>query len=137
MPVGGQLKLKGGESLLGAAGITKPSRKKKKPAREEGEAVVTDIVDQQGEAGPSSHTIPEASHAKASDPKALLGKTYEEEFEYETQRRQAGKVRTTAWGATIRTPMEIPHGYTQKVVGKTAEERLDLRATTKADKFCK
>jgi len=28
-------------------------------------------------------------------------------------------------------------GYTHKITGKTAEERLDLRASSKADKFCK
>ena len=28
-------------------------------------------------------------------------------------------------------------GYNKKVTGKTAEERLDMRAATKADKFCK
>jgi hypothetical protein len=28
-------------------------------------------------------------------------------------------------------------GYTHKVTGKTASERLDMRAATKADKFCK
>ena len=28
-------------------------------------------------------------------------------------------------------------GYTKKVTGKTAEERLDMRAATKADKFAK
>lgn len=259
MPLGGQLKLKGGESLRAAAGITKPKRKKK-AAKLEGEAVAEGEEQQTGEpgqeagggagaawaamrpanerararlaltlsarprlpAGPSGQTA-----AAAKDPKALLGKSYEQvgrappracararahahayahmhtrthahthactrateaplhaltlpaaldgqEFEYETQRMQTGKVRTTAWGATYRKPMEIPHGgpggqqpgadvpvgarvlwrhsgsattacqrvlrgagYTQKVTGKTAEERLDLRATTKADKFCK
>ncbi|KAF5830570.1 hypothetical protein DUNSADRAFT_14336 [Dunaliella salina] len=67
----------------------------------------------------------------------LLVGTYEEDFVYETERMKTGKVRTTAWGATYRKPMEIPHGYTHKITGKTAEERLDLRSTTKADKFCK
>ena len=28
-------------------------------------------------------------------------------------------------------------GYTRKVTGNTAEERLDMRAATKSDKFCK
>ncbi len=31
----------------------------------------------------------------------------------------------------------LPAGYDKKVTGKTAEERLDMRAATKADKFCK
>lgn len=34
-----------------------------------------------------------------------------------------------------RTP--LPAGYSKKVKGKTAEERLDMRAAVKADKFCK
>jgi hypothetical protein len=28
-------------------------------------------------------------------------------------------------------------GYTMKVTGRTAEERLDMRAAQKSDKFCK
>lgn len=32
---------------------------------------------------------------------------------------------------------EILHGYTKKVKGKTAEERLDMRAAMKSDKFCR
>lgn len=31
----------------------------------------------------------------------------------------------------------LPAGYSKKVKGKTAEERLDMRAAIKADKFCK
>jgi hypothetical protein len=28
-------------------------------------------------------------------------------------------------------------GYDKPITGKTAEERLDIRASTKSDKFCK
>jgi hypothetical protein len=31
----------------------------------------------------------------------------------------------------------LPAGYSKKVKGKTAEERLDMRAAMKTDKFCK
>lgn len=40
---------------------------------------------------------------------------------------------------TLALPKHMLHilGYTKKVTGKTAEERLDLRSASKADKFCK
>lgn len=50
---------------------------------------------------------------------------------------QEGKSKSTPWGCGYRAPPEILHGYTKKVTGKTAEERLDLRSAAKSDKFCK
>ena len=50
---------------------------------------------------------------------------------------QQPKVKTTPWGSTYRPAPEILHGYSHKVKGDTASERLDMRAATKADKFCK
>jgi len=47
------------------------------------------------------------------------------------------QVRSTAWGSTFRAPPTILHGYSHAVTGKTAQERLDLRAASKADKYCK
>jgi hypothetical protein len=38
---------------------------------------------------------------------------------------------------SYREAPEILHGYTTKVKGDTASERLDMRAATKADKFCR
>jgi len=64
-------------------------------------------------------------------------KSYDEEFELESLKRQEGKARTTPWGSSYRAPPEILHGYSNKVKGVTADERLDLRCAAKADKFCK
>jgi hypothetical protein len=50
---------------------------------------------------------------------------------------QKPKVKTTPWGSSYREAPEILHGYSSKVKGETASERLDMRAATKADKFCK
>ena len=38
--------------------------------------------------------------------------------------------------ATSSPFLSLP-GYSKKVKGKTAEERLDMRAAMKTDKFCK
>ncbi|KAJ9514535.1 hypothetical protein QJQ45_016276 [Haematococcus lacustris] len=63
----------------------------------------------------------------------LLGAAW---LQFEKLRRETGKARSTPWGSTYRQAPEILHGYTKKVLGVTAEERLDIRASTKADKFC-
>lgn len=39
-----------------------------------------------------------------------------------------GKAKNTPWGSGYRAAPEVLHGYTTKVKGKTAEERLDMRA---------
>ena len=36
-----------------------------------------------------------------------------------------------------RLPAPPAAGYSKKIKGKTAEERLDMRAAMKTDKFCK
>lgn len=43
------------------------------------------------------------------------------------------------WCACARRNMhgKVLHGYDRPVYGKTAEERLDIRAASKTDKFCK
>jgi hypothetical protein len=48
------------------------------------------------------------------------------------------KGRTNAWGTNFRAAPEILHGYSTKLTGKlSTEQRLDVRAASKADKFCK
>ena len=67
-------------------------------------------------------------------------KNYEELFASEMARAQAGKGRTTAWGTNFRPAPEVLHGYSKKLDTSkplSAEERLDIRASTKADKFCR
>lgn len=55
-------------------------------------------------------------------------KTYEEEFELEMGKAKRGKAKATPWGSGFSRPPDVLHGYSEKVTGKTAEERLDLRA---------
>jgi hypothetical protein len=55
-------------------------------------------------------------------------KTYEQEFALEMSVANQGKAKNTPWGSGYRAAPEILHGYTKKVKGKTAEERLDMRA---------
>lgn len=63
--------------------------------------------------------------------------TYEQEFSLEMQKAMEGKVKAVPWGSSYRKPPEILHGYTKKIKGKTAEERLDLRSAMRGDKFCR
>ncbi|GFH24271.1 uncharacterized protein HaLaN_22034, partial [Haematococcus lacustris] len=125
----GRLVLKGGEPL---GGIQK--KKAKKPKK------VGDVAEvQDGQVEEASASVVDPSAPKPVDPAAvnvMSGKKYEEEFEFEKLRRETGKARSTPWGSTYRQAPEILHGYTKKVLGVTAEERLDIRASTKADKFC-
>lgn len=90
--------------------------------------------------------------------------TYEQVFSLEMEKARAGKVKNTPWGSSFRAPPQVLHGalcrwkgasdvgellhevcglivatlgppgYDRKVKGKTAEERLDMRAAMKADK---
>lgn len=128
MPIGGKLVLKGGETLQGGV---KKKKKKKKDA-----ALSSPVADQAGDQGKK----PTGTDGKVVDATAInimSGKNYEQEFEFEVQRMKEGKTRSTPWGSSYRAPPEILHGYSQKVTGKNAEERLDLRCAKKADKFCK
>ncbi len=67
----------------------------------------------------------------------MSGGTYEDEFAPEIARGMKGVVRSNPWTSTMRPPPEILHGYDKKITGKNASERLDIRASMKADKFCK
>ena len=55
------------------------------------------------------------------------------------KRQAEAKGRTSAWGSNFRAAPEVLHGYAAPLTqgARTAEERLDVRAATKADKFCK
>ena len=67
-------------------------------------------------------------------------KSYEELFPSEVKRQAEAKGRTSAWGTNFRAAPEVLHGYSQPLAQgakRTAEERLDVRAATKADRFCK
>ena len=109
MPIGGRLTLKGG-LVVSKTGVEKKKSKKKKSK---------DGVDKKEE---------EEGAATTKGISVMSNKTYEEEFSMEMSRAKTGKERSTPWGTGFRKAPEILHGYQQKVKGKTAEERLDMRS---------
>ncbi|CAG9460946.1 unnamed protein product [Pedinophyceae sp. YPF-701] len=122
MPVGGKLKLKGGE-VVTANGVQKHKKKKRSKTVPEGEEV---------DPGTGEKKISGA----AVDTRE--GKTYEQIFDLEMQRVKQERSRgATPWGSSYRAPPEILHGYKKKVKGLTASERLDLRCASKSDRTCK
>mmetsp|Transcript_17857 Transcript_17857/g.53546 ORF Transcript_17857/g.53546 Transcript_17857/m.53546 type:complete len:132 (-) Transcript_17857:130-525(-) len=131
MPVGGKLTLKGGEPLL----EKKIKKKKKKPTAE--------VPEEEAAGEPSDPAKPKQADAQGISVQS--GRTYEDEFEFEKQRRREatqqenplGRIKSTPWGTSYRAAPEILHGYKAKVTGKTAEERLDMRAAQKSDKFAR
>ena len=71
---------------------------------------------------------------------AQPNKSYEQLFPAEMKRMGEAKGRTSAWGSNFREAPSVLHGYSAPLAAeakRTAEERLDMRAATKADKFCK
>ncbi|KAK9865328.1 hypothetical protein WJX84_001030 [Apatococcus fuscideae] len=115
----------------------KPKKKKRKPAKEEDPAERTEA-----DAPETTATEIAAASAKPKPANPLAvsvqsGHAYEQEFPAEVLRAKKPKIRSTPWGSSYRAAPEHLHGYSSKVKGKTAEERLDMRAATKADKFCK
>jgi len=78
--------------------------------------------------------------------KAHLPKSYDEEFGLEAAARRAAVGAAAATpqpgavgphGHKFRPAPTVLHGYREVVTGKTAEERLDMRAALKGDKFCR
>ncbi|KAI7843562.1 hypothetical protein COHA_002804 [Chlorella ohadii] len=121
MPVGGKLVLKGGLQVK-ATGVEK--KKKKKKAKKEEEMTEEDKKLQE-------------EALKAAGISVMGGGSYEQEFAAEMARAKEGKAKATPWGSGYAKAPEILHGYSKKVKGKTAEERLDMRAAMKSDKFCR
>jgi len=58
----------------------------------------------------------------------MSNKTYEEEFSLEMSKAKEGKAKAAPWSSGYKKAPEFLHGYDKKVKGKTAEERLDMRA---------
>lgn len=134
MPLGGKLLLKGGVPLTGV------EKKKKKKSKQLNHAAVDDLNESGSKDVSTSAPDGQPQKPKAVDPTAInvmSGKRYEEEFEFETLRVKEGKTRSNPWGSSYRAPPTILHGYSKPVTGKTAGERLDLRAAAKADRYCK
>lgn len=144
MPIGGKLVLKGGATLGG--GVDKKKKKAKKqattttttPNEQEqqpaaaGTAGAAAAAGDGGGAGPSSASREEL-------PRDKLPTAYEKAFAIEARRMQQGnRERACAWGAgSYRAPPAVLHGRTAPIKGDTAEERLDLRSASKADRYCK
>ena len=89
-----------------------------------------------------------AAKAAAADAalKAALPKSYDEEFGLEAAARAAAVGANPALaqpgavgphGHKFRAGPAVLHGYAAPVAGATAEERLDMRAALKGDKFCR
>jgi hypothetical protein len=125
---GGSLSFKNGGTL----GVKKKKKKKDKAAaKAAAEAAAADAS--------------EGANANAGIGGEVGGdakSTYEELFPYEKKRQEEGKGRANCWGTNYREAPEILHGYTTSWKGKkasemSAEERLDLRCGSKADKFAK
>ena len=162
MPVGGKLVLKGGLQVT-SSGVGKVAKKKKKKSKSK-DAAAVDAEGSGEQKQPSdkppprecrSLTILHASYQidlrffshqaclcvsspLTSPPAAVKQQTrYEEEFALEMEKSRQGKAKSTPWGSGFRAAPEVLHGYDRKVTGKTAEERLDMRAAVKADKFCR
>lgn len=118
MPVGGQLVLKGGLKVTSTGVEKKKKNKKKKKHQQNGEEKTDTNQEGQGIS-------------------VMSNKTYEEEFSREMERAKTGQGKSTPWGSGFRKAPKILHGYHQVVSGKTVEEKLDIRAAMKSDKFCK
>lgn len=131
--------LKGGVPLKGSVKKIKHKKSKAVAAAADSDDEEQHVQqEEQAPAGAQPDTQPGAT--RKVDPHAInvmSGKSYEQEFDLEQQRMKKPKVKSTPWGSSYRAAPEILHGYTSKVTGKNASERLDMRAATKADKFCK
>jgi len=136
----GGLKLKGGDVITKDGLKSKKEIKKEKRLKKEAAAAVAAAAAAVQEDDEGVLVDPGTGEKKI-DPKAIdpiTGKTYEEIFDLEMKRAAEHRQRgSTPWGSSFRAPPEVLHGYTKKVKGKTATERLDLRSASKADKFCK
>ena len=71
-----------------------------------------------------------------------MGKTYDELFPLEVKRANEGKGRSQCFGSSFRHAPDILHGYKtswkkKKKADMSVSERLDLRAATKSDRYCK
>ena len=130
MPVGGKLVLKGGIRVT-SSGVEKKKKKKRRRKDNLAEDSTQANRADQGISASVPPLQPFVFDATSSDG-AVTGsisvqsnKTYEEEFAFEIE-----KVKHK------RAP-EILHGYDKKITGKNAAERLDMRSSMKADRYCK
>jgi len=135
--------LKGGETLGGAVVKKEKKKKVKKVKAVDGTETGLEGANAEQEVGEEAAAEEKklaSTKIKPAVPTAInvmSGKNYEEEFDLENARMLTGHKKNTPWGSSHRIAPEILHGYDRKVTGVTAEERLDMRAATKTDRFCK
>merc|ERR1712130_119443 len=107
-------------------------KKKKSKASKDGE---------EGDPEKKEETQILGTDGKPIDPSSIsvmTGTTYDQEFAFELEKlKKGGHTKSVPWGSTVRAPPEILHGYSAPIVPKNASGRLDLRATSRSDKFCK
>ena len=131
---GGSLVLKGGKALgVAGGGVKKPSGAGAGYKAKAGDGGGGSAAPGGGGAAPAAGGIGGAVGG-ATD------KTYEELFASEMARAKQAKGRTSAWGTNFREAPAVLHGHSERLdLSKplTAEQRLDLRAAQKADKFCR
>ena len=119
---GGSLSFKNGGSLA----VKKKKKKKDKKASDE----ALELALEERRVGEGIGGAP-GGDAKSD---------YEDLFPAEKKRQADAKGRSNCWGTNYREAPDVLHGYTESWKGKksmSAEERLDLRAASKADKFCR
>ena len=119
---GGSLSFKNGGSLA----VKKKKKKKDKMASDE----ALELALEERKVGEGIGGAP-GGDAKSD---------YEDLFPAEKKRQADAKGRSNCWGTNYREAPDVLHGYTESWKGKksfSAEERLDLRAASKADKFCR
>ena len=117
---GGSLSFKNGGSLA----VKKKKKKKDKKASDE----ALELALEERRVGEGIGGAP-GGDAKSD---------YEDLFPAEKKRQADAKGRSNCWGTNYREAPDVLHGYTESWKGKksfSAEERLDLRAASKADKF--
>ena len=129
------LVLKGGLSLAARKDSAGSSKKRKATDSDTGADGAPGAAGQEGGGGAAASVG--GIGGPAGGPAT---KTYEELFASEMARAREAKGRTSAWGTNFRAAPEVLHGYSERLDTSkplSAEQRLDLRAATKADKFCR
>ena len=131
-------KVRGGKFSFKGGGDLSVKKKKKKKTKDKKGGVDKDDAAKEAALKQAMHV----GQGIGGDPGGDAKGTYEELFPYEKKRQLEGKGRGQCWGTNYRSAPEVLHGYTESWKNKkphemTAEERMDLRCGSKADKYCK
>jgi hypothetical protein len=139
MPADSFEKVRGGKFSFKGGGDLGVKTKKKKKKEKKAAAAAEGDEEAEIAALKAAMTVGEGI---GGEPGGDAKGTYEELFPYEKKRQVDGKGRSHCWGTNYREAPEVLHGYTESWKKKkqhemTAEERLDLRCGSKADKYSK